>query len=191
MACCTESEIELMQAFELAYARSTQPVMRRIERRVCGCDYGGNSWTTQQEADELPGLLALGRRSELVDLGAGTGWPGLYLAKLSGCRVTLVDLPRTGLELAKKRAERDGMGDRVSVQAADASELPFETASFDGVSHSDLLCCLVMKRAALAECRRIIRQRGRMVFSVISIAPGISAGQHAKAVANASCVAIR
>jgi len=180
MACCSDAEIALMKRFEIGYARSTQSVMRRIERKVCGCDYGGSSWTTRHQADALLALLALDAGSELIDLGAGAGWPGLYLAKTSGCRVTLVDLPEIGLGLAEDRARRDGLADRVSVRVADASMLPFEPASFDAVSHSDLLCCLVSKRAVLSECRRIIRPAGRMVFTVISIAPEVSETQHAR-----------
>ncbi len=185
MGCCTEAEIALKERFEITYGRSTQSVMQRIERSVLGCDYGGCSWTTKEQADALPGLLALDAGSDLVDLGAGTGWPGLYLAKVSGCRVSLVDLPEIGLRLAEKRAQRDGLAGRVSVHVADASRLPFEPASFDAVSHSDLLCCLVEKRAALRECRRIIRPEGRMAFSVIFIAPGLSTVERARALADA------
>jgi len=76
--------------------------MQEIERQVCGCDYGGNSWTTREQADALIGLLDLGAGSDLNDLGAGTGWPGLYLAKKSVCAVTLVDLPEIGFQLAER-----------------------------------------------------------------------------------------
>jgi len=169
--CCTDTEIALKKRFEGAYARSKQPVMQAIERQVCGCDYGGNSWTTRKQADALIGLLGLGAATNLIDLGAGTGWPGLYLAEKSACTVTLVDLPEIGLRLAKRRAEEDGLRDRVSIKIADAADLPFAAESFDAVGHSDLLCCLVRKHTVLQECRRIVCKRGRMAFTVISIAP--------------------
>ncbi len=181
----SEAESALMKRFELAYARSTQPVMRRIERRVCGCDYGGNSWTTRSQANRLIELLGLGPGSDLIDLGAGTGWPGLYLAQRSGCSVALVDLPEVGIRIAAKRAESDGIGDRTLACIADASELPFGDACFDAISHSDLLCCLATKLEVLRECRRIIRHSGRMVFTVISIRPGLDGDQHARALSNA------
>ena len=143
MLCCSEAEVALKKRFEDAYARSMQPVLQEIEREVCGCDYGGNSWTTRQQADALIGLLDLDADSDLIDLGAGAGWPGLYLAKHSGCRLTIVDLPEIGLQLAEQRANKEGLRNRVTTAVADAADLPFPAAGFDAVSHSDLLCCLV------------------------------------------------
>lgn len=158
--------------------------MRAIEREVCGCDYGGNSWTPREHADELTRKLGLEVSTQLVDLGAGSGWPGLYMATTSGCHVSLVDLPEIGLRLARQRAFDDGLTDRVSTLVADAADLPFANASFDAISHSDLLCCLVRKQAVLAECRRIVRSEGVMAFTVISIASGLSASERARALAN-------
>ena len=43
MFCCTETEFALKKRFEDAYRRSRVPVIQEIERKVCGCDYGGNS----------------------------------------------------------------------------------------------------------------------------------------------------
>ena len=185
MDCCSRAELELKGRFETAYARAMAPVMLQIERQVCGGDYGGNSWTTKKQADILPELLGLRANSQLLDLGAGTGWPGLYLSKITGCRTTLVDLPEVGLKIAKDRAISDGMVDRVSIHTADAAALPFEDASFDAINHCDLLCCLVKKRETLLECRRVLRPLGSMVFSVISIAPGISKAQYQVALENA------
>jgi cyclopropane fatty-acyl-phospholipid synthase-like methyltransferase len=183
--CCTENELALKKRFEVAYARSTASVMQDIERRVCGCDYGGNSWTTQKHADELISLLQLDETSHLLDLGAGSGWPGVYIAKECGCSVTLADLPEVGLKIAAQRAEEEGLAGKIMTRVADAADLPFEPGSFDAISHSDLLCCLVRKRATLQQCHQVIRPGGRMAFTVISLVPGLNAGDHARALDNA------
>jgi ubiquinone/menaquinone biosynthesis C-methylase UbiE len=158
--------------------------MLAIERSVCGCDYGGNSWTSRQEAEQIAVRLELSPGMGLLDLGAGSGWPGLYMGKQSGCDVTLVDLPLSGLRIAAQRAEREGMAENVRAAVADAAALPFADESFDAISHSDLLCCLKQKRSVLAACRRVIRRHGRMVFTVISVAPDLSAGHYSRAVEN-------
>jgi ubiquinone/menaquinone biosynthesis C-methylase UbiE len=151
------------------YRWAIAPVMLEIERRVCGCDYGGSSWTTQEEADFIAGRLALKDGDHLLDLGAGSGWPGLYFSQATGCSVTLVDLPIEGLKLAKDRAKTDGLSNHVSAAVADASHLPFMDHSFDAISHSDLLCCLIQKHSVLSECRRVLSRTGRMAFTVISV----------------------
>lgn len=185
MFCCSEPELALKKRFEEAYARSKHSVMKAIEREVCGCDFGGNSWTSREQADEQIRMLGLDEGAELIDLGAGTGWPGLYMAKQTGCAVTLVDLPVIGLDMAQQRAEKEGLSDRIFTRVADAADLPYPAASFDAISHSDLLCCLVRKLAVLEQCRRIIRPGGRMVFTVISITPGLSRSRYTRALANA------
>ena len=159
--------------------------MQKIERQVCGCDYGGNSWTTREQADDLVTLLRLGSTSRLIDLGSGTGWPGLYLAKESNCWVSLVDLPENGMQIAKRRAAKEGLSNRVEFHIADAADLPFSDDEFDAACHSDLLCCLVRKRAVLESCQRVVRKGGIMAFTVISLAPDLSAAAHERALANA------
>lgn len=181
---CTSDELAQKRRFADTYGRSQTPVMRAIERRVCGCDYGGNSWTTHEQADDLVRRLGLDGNATLLDLGAGSGWPALYLAERCGCRAVLVDLPEIGLRLARERAAVQGTSALVATLVADAADLPLPDASFDAISHSDLLCCLVQKARVLAECRRVVRGSGRMAFTVISITPGLTAAQHSRALAN-------
>jgi SAM-dependent methyltransferase len=173
-------EAAMLARFGRHYRQGQTPVMRDIERAVCGCDYGGTSWTTRDEADRVAELLQLGPDKRLLDLGAGAGWPGLYLARRTGCRVTLADIPLEGLRIAARRAAADRLSDQVWVVVSDGALLPFKTASFDAIGHSDVLCCLEEKVSVLIECRRVIRA-GSMVFSVISIAPGLSPAEHRRA----------
>ena len=164
------------------YQVGQTPLMLSIERSVCGCDYGATSWTTQSEAEQMVSLLQLKRQAVLLDLGSGAGWPALYLAKLTGCDVALVDLPIEGLRIARGRALLENESSGCWVAVADAAELPFAAASFDALCHSDLLCCLKRKLKVLSDCRRVLRPGGRMVFSVISVLPGLTPADHRRAV---------
>lgn len=157
--------------------------MLDIERAVCGSDYGGTSWTTRVEADDIGTRLCLAPGKRLLDLGAGSGWPGLYLARRSGCEVTLTDLPVDGLQAAKRRAARDGMTAACGLVAADGASLPFANRTFDAIEHADVLCCLTAKREVLAECRRVIREGATMIFTVISVTPGLGREDHECAMA--------
>lgn len=157
--------------------------MLAIERAVCDSDYGGTSWTTRVEADNIGAWLGLAPGRRLLDLGAGSGWPGLYLARRSGCEVTLTDLPVDGLQAAKQRAARDGLSTACDLVAADGASLPFANRSFDAVQHADVLCCLTSKRDVLAECRRVVRDGATMVFTVISVTSGLGREEHDRAMA--------
>jgi cyclopropane fatty-acyl-phospholipid synthase-like methyltransferase len=181
---CSPEEWAQRDRLEELYVRAQAPVMRSIERRVCGCDYGGSSWTTRDEAERIGAILGLRPGLRLLDVGAGSGWPALYLAKKSGCDVALVDLPLSGLRIASQRALDDGVSQSCWIALADAASLPFGDANFDAVSHSDALCCLREKRAVLEACRRVIRDGELMAFSVISVAPGLSHDDYRRAVDN-------
>lgn len=181
----TAREKAKLDDFEGIYLQSRLPVMQQIERRICGCAYGATSWATRAEADLIAAALGLGPGVELLEIGAGSGWPGLYLAARSGCGVTLTDLPESGLEIALERAARDGLADRCRVVRADGASLPFPDASFDVLNQSDVLCCLVEKRKVLAECRRVIEPGGRMACSLIHVPRGLAPDDHARAVETA------
>jgi ubiquinone/menaquinone biosynthesis C-methylase UbiE len=148
--------------------------MRELAQCVSGCDYGSTGNTTREEAEHVARLLGLRPGMRLLDVGAGAGWPGLYLAGLSGCELALVDLPLEPLRIARARAAADGMAQRCVVAVADGAALPFADASFDALSHSDLLCCTPNKLGVLRACRRVARAGVPMVFSTIVLAPGLS-----------------
>ena len=155
--------------------------MLEIERAVCGCDYGGTSWTTRGQADKIIDMLKLKPGRRLLDVGSGSGWPGLYLARWTGCDVTLTDLPLAGLRIARNRAAADQLKGEYRILSAGGAALPFDDGWFDAIHHADVLCCLVEKLAVLKSCRRVVRRGGKMVFSVIVMAPNLTAAGHKQA----------
>ena len=116
----------------------TDPVMLRAERNVIGGDYGALSYTTMGQADELARCLNLGRGRTLLDIGAGSGWPGSYLAASTGCTVVLTDPTIEGMTVAAERSLRDGL-DTTTVVAT-GTPLPFKEGVFDASTSSDVFC---------------------------------------------------
>jgi len=180
----TPEQQVIYRRFAKKYELLQADVMRRIERSVCGCDYGATSWTTLAEARIISGMLALEPGDQLLDVGSGSGWPGIYLAKEMGCDVAMTDLPLGGLRIALDRAKADKIGGASWASVADAATLPFRNGIFDAIFHSDVLCCLTEKLAVLKSCRRVVRVDGKMVFSVILITPGLADAEYERAAAS-------
>ncbi len=179
----SQSHDELAQIARLNsyYGFARSPAVQSVTNKVCDCGHIGLSNATRSEADKIISTLGLDADANLLDLGAGAGWPGLYFAKLTGCHVTLLDMPEDGLKLAAERAIEDGISKRVKTVRADASSMPFANRVFSTITHSDVLCCLSPKKRVLEECRRVIDGNGKMAFSVIEVAPGLSASDQADA----------
>ena len=133
-------EVEVRATFADRYAVERADVNRAVEQAVIGGDWGANGYTTMAQADELAGLLRVEAGQRLLDVGAGRGWPGLYLAASTGCSALLVDLPIEGLRQAQQRADAEGLSDRVSVVVGSASHLPLAPGTVDAVVSSDVFC---------------------------------------------------
>jgi len=168
-----ETEKEFLEFFDESFPLTTAPVVREIEYETLGTDYGASSWSPAPQIDTMIEYLAIESGSSYLDIGAGTGWPGLYVAEKTGCALTMLDYPTNGLILAMERAEQDG-ADAMSV-SGDAARMPLASGIFDAVSHSDVMCCLSRKAEALAECRRVSSDEGAISFTVIEMTAGLPA----------------
>lgn len=133
-------EVAVQQWYEPRYVTADHPASVTVEREVLGPDYGGGGYTTREQANRLATTLGLQPGADLLDLGSGCGWPGVYLAAGTGARAVLTDLSTAGLRQARRRAVAEGVAARVDVVASSARHLPFRPESFDAIVHTDVLC---------------------------------------------------
>ena len=103
-----------------------------------------------------------GEPRSVLDLGCGTG-PLTVAMEAAASRVSLTGVDGDPRVLGRARAKARPGSSIDWVQAA-ADSLPFEDGSFDRVVSSLLFHHLVpdVKRAALAEVRRVLRPGGRL-----------------------------
>jgi 2-polyprenyl-3-methyl-5-hydroxy-6-metoxy-1,4-benzoquinol methylase len=135
----SQDEQEALADFAARYTLPPADVMQEVERRVIGAVWGANGFTTVAQADLIAERLDLAPGKRLMDVGTGRGWPGLYLAKRTGCEVVLTDLPIEGLQHALRRAEAESVSSFGAVVAS-ARDLPFGKESVDAIVHTDVLC---------------------------------------------------
>src|SRR5436190_21477701 len=101
-----------------------------------------------------------------LDIAAGTGEPGLSIARLSPKgRVVLTDLVAEMLDIAARRATSQGLAN-VETQVCSADDLPFDDAIFDGVSVRFGYMFFPDVAKATAEFARVVKPGGRVCPSV-------------------------
>lgn len=105
-------------------------------------------------------------RQRVLDIAAGTGEPGIRIAKrIPGGTVVITDLAEGMLQVAVEKAAREGLTN-VEFLEADANALPFPDNSFDAVScRLGFMFFPDMEKAA-REMARVLKPGGRIATTV-------------------------
>ena len=130
---------EILKGFTERYSTGASPALNAVERRAIGAVVGANGYTTVAQAERLLTVLDLEPGKRLLDIGAGRGWPGLYLSQRSGCRVVITDIPRPAIAAACVQAEQLALIGQCDFALASGSSLPLRNATFDAIVHTDTL----------------------------------------------------
>ena len=114
----------------------------------------------------LVSRLPVGPSDTVLDVACGTGAVALELVRQKGCSVVGVDQSPEMLAEARQR-----VGERVCLVEASAQELPFEDASFDGLTAAYLLRYLDDLPAGLRELARVLRPGATMSLLDFGVPP--------------------
>jgi ubiquinone/menaquinone biosynthesis C-methylase UbiE len=101
----------------------------------------------------------------VADFCAGLGGPARYLAAKYGVHVVGVELNPHRVAGANQLNQLVGMTDRVNMLQGDVTDVDMPDASVDAVISQEALLHVPDKAKALREAYRILRPRGRLVFS--------------------------
>jgi len=111
-----------------------------------------------------------GRPRAILDVCTGTGDLAVALAAAAGEKVAIaaVDFSAPMLDAARRKAEREGVADRIDLVRLDAAALPFADGAFDAVGVSFGFRNLTYKNhnrdQHLAEIVRVVAPGGRFVI---------------------------
>ena len=110
--------------------------------------------------------LDIAEDQQHLDIAAGTGEPGLTIARLSPKgRVVVTDLVAEMLEVAARRAEAQGVTN-IETKVCSADDLPFDDATFDSISVRFGYMFFPDEAKATAEFARVLEPGGRVCSSV-------------------------
>ncbi|WP_368564649.1 class I SAM-dependent methyltransferase [Pseudoxanthomonas sp. UTMC 1351] len=105
--------------------------------------------------------------SRLIDLGCGTGLDAQEFAR-RGYHVLATDWSPNMVERTRARAQATSLESRLTAAHVGVQQLDRIEGEFDGIySNFGPLNCAPDLQAVAAQCARLLRRDGRMVFSVI------------------------
>lgn len=146
---------------------------RAVRQQAYGEDLGQSSWLTVEEWLGFADLLEIGRGSEVLEVGSGSGGPAVYLAAARGCRITGVDINEHGVRNARALARSRGVADLARFEAVDArGALPFPASRFDAILSNDAMCHIAGRPAVLRDWHRMLKPGGRMLFTDALVVTG-------------------
>jgi demethylmenaquinone methyltransferase/2-methoxy-6-polyprenyl-1,4-benzoquinol methylase len=105
----------------------------------------------------LASRLDVGPTDTVLDVACGTAAVAIELTRRTGCSVVGVDQSASMLGEGRRRVTHAGLDDQITLQEARAEQLPFEDASFDGVTFTYLLRYVQDPLATLRELARVTR----------------------------------
>ena len=166
-----EAKVDL---YNSSYANYALDAYSEIRLETYGEDFGQTSWVTTAESHEIPKLLQLSSSSSVLEIGCGSGGYAVDLAKRIGCQLVGLDINAEGVRNAKALAEKDKLGARVKFEQCDVSQrLPVEDNAFDAIYSNDVLCHVPRRSQVLSDLRRVLKPRGRLLFSDALIIGGL------------------
>ena len=115
----------------------------------------------------LVSTLDVGPRDRVLDVATGTGAVALELIRQKRCAVVGVDQSTEMLAVARERLPA-----AVQLVEANAERLPFDDASFDGLTVTYLLRYVADPAATLRELARVVRRGGTIASLEFAVPRG-------------------
>lgn len=100
----------------------------------------------------------------MLDVATGTGDMSIMASRLDTSRIVGIDISSEMLEIQKKKLEANHLTGRITLQVADAENLPFNNGSFDVIMSAFGVRNLENPDKGLAEFYRVLNKGGHLVI---------------------------
>ena len=122
----------------------------------------------------LVSRMDVGPDDAVLDVATGTAAVAIELSRRSGCRVVGLDQSGEMLVEGRRRVDAAGLGGRIELVQGEAERLPFDDASFDGLTFTYLLRYVNDPQATLGELARVVRPGGTIAMLEFGLPRGVS-----------------
>ena len=112
-----------------------------------------------------------GTPQRILDVACGTGDSTISIARAAaeGSEVIGADISEGMMALVKGKAEKAGVGERITLQVADGEALPYGEGAFDRVTCAFGIRNFEHKERGLAEFHRVLKPGGKAVILELSV----------------------
>lgn len=150
--------------------REALELFRGLPRRYDELSAALSFWQDPRWRRALVSSLEVRDGQRILDVATGTG---MVAAEILGrARCTVVGIDQSAAMLGRARARFDGeAGSRIELVEGQAESLPFEEASFDGLSVTYLLRYVDDPAATVRELARVVRSGGRVASLEFGVPP--------------------
>jgi cyclopropane-fatty-acyl-phospholipid synthase len=123
---------------------------------------------SRRKLDRICRKLALGPADHVVEIGTGWGGFALHAARHFGCRVTTTTISREQHELASRRVQEAGLGERVTLLLADYRDLQ---GKYDKLVSIEMIEAIGHQYldTYFAKCAALLKDDGQALLQAITI----------------------
>ena len=124
----------------------------------------------------LVSRIRAGPDDTVLDVATGTAAVAIELVRRTGCSVVGLDQSPEMLAEGRRRVAAAGLEDRIELVEGTADHLPFDDASFDGLTFTYLLRYVDDPGATLRELARVVRPGGSLASLEFGVPQGLWRG---------------
>ena len=180
----TDTRLDAVERFYAFHPINARQILDAVTARGIAPDQITEAVLQQHDQDHYGGTAATERliaeaavRAEdvVLDVCSGMGGPARYLAWKTGCHVTGLDLTASRVQGATELTRIAGLSASVRFVHGNALHMPFPDESFTLAIAQESFAHIPDKPRLVTECARVLRPRGRLVFSDIVHRGNVSA----------------
>jgi ubiquinone/menaquinone biosynthesis C-methylase UbiE len=122
-------------------------------------------FVTNKDLELISKYLEAKPDSSLLDIGCGTGGPGIKIAEQNDLKLKGIDIVSEAIEQAEILKNKFKLTHEAQFQLGGFCDIPFSDSSISNIISIDAFWMVHEKKEALTEMKRVLQQGGKFIFT--------------------------